>query len=102
VAERPSWLALGPAGLEMLVHVRPGASHSEIAGLHAGALCVRVAARPVEGAANRELLRVLAEALGVRASALALRRGARGREKRVLAGGVPEAEIVARLAPLLR
>jgi uncharacterized protein (TIGR00251 family) len=86
----------------VLVHVRPGAAHSEIAGLHAGVLCVRVAARPVEGAANRELLRVLAEALGVRTSALGLRKGARGREKRILVDGLSEAEIVARLEPLLR
>lgn len=102
MSECPSWLVRGSAGPELIVHVRPGASGSAIAGLHAGALCVRVAARPVEGAANRELLRVLAEALGVRVSALALRRGARGRDKRVLASGVSETEIVARLGQLLR
>jgi uncharacterized protein (TIGR00251 family) len=86
----------------VLVHVRPGAARSAVVGLHGGALCVRVAARPVEGAANRELLRVLAEAFGVRVSALALRRGARGREKRVAVAGVSEAELVARVTPLLR
>jgi uncharacterized protein len=102
VAERPAWLRDGPGGLEMVVHVRPGASRSAIAGVHGGALCVRVVARPVEGAANRELLRVLAEALGLRPSALDVRRGARGPDKRIVVEGVSEAEILARVTPLLR
>jgi uncharacterized protein (TIGR00251 family) len=102
VPDRPTWLAEGSAGLELSVHVRPGAARSAVVGLHGDALCVRVAARPVDGAANRELLRVLAEALGVPRSALALRRGARGRDKRVQVAGVPARDVVARIAPLLR
>lgn len=86
----------------MIVHVRPGAARSAIAGLHGGALCVRVAARPAEGAANREVLRVVAEALGIRGSALALRRGAHGRAKRIVVEGASAAEVAARIAPLLR
>lgn len=104
MSERPSWLR-APSdanGVELSVHVRPGAARSALAGVHAGALAVRVAARPVEGEANRELLEVLAASLGVRASALAIRRGAHGRKKRVVVEGLSEAEVVARLGPLLR
>lgn len=47
------------------VRVVPRASRSEISGEHDGALRVRVAAPPVEGAANEELMRTLAKAFGV-------------------------------------
>jgi len=46
------------------VRVVPRASKSSIAGERDGALRVRVAAPPVEGAANEELTRLLAQALG--------------------------------------
>ncbi len=49
------------------VRVAPRASRSEPAGEHDGALKVRVAAPPVEGAANEELARLLAKAFGVAA-----------------------------------
>lgn len=47
------------------VRVVPRASSSEVVGEHDGALRVRVAAPPVEGAANEELVRALARAFGV-------------------------------------
>jgi uncharacterized protein (TIGR00251 family) len=47
------------------VRVVPRASRSHVAGAHDGALRVRVAAPPVDGAANEELVRTLAEALDV-------------------------------------
>jgi uncharacterized protein (TIGR00251 family) len=45
------------------VRVVARASRTEIAGEHDGALRVRVAAPPVEGAANAELIRFLAKLL---------------------------------------
>lgn len=99
---RPDWLTSRPDGVELAVHVRPGASSAGIAGLHGEAVCVRVRARPVDGQANRELLDVLAAALGLRPSALEVRRGTRGRDKRVMARGLTAAEVVTRLGPSLR
>jgi uncharacterized protein (TIGR00251 family) len=49
------------------VRVVARASRTEIAGEHEGALRVRVAAPPVEGAANEELMRFIAKSLGVAA-----------------------------------
>lgn len=85
----------------LAIHARPGAKRSGIAGMHGAALSVRLAARPVEGAANRELIRVLADALGVSRSAVVLRAGEHGREKRVLVTGLTAAEAIARLRPFL-
>jgi uncharacterized protein (TIGR00251 family) len=61
--------------LRFQVRVVPRASRSEILGAHGGALRIRIAAPPVENAANEELLRVLAEALGVRRSAVEITAG---------------------------
>ncbi|MBC7911638.1 MAG: DUF167 domain-containing protein [Pyrinomonadaceae bacterium] len=47
------------------VRVVPRASRSKVVGEHDGALRVRVAAPPVDGAANDELVRTLARALRV-------------------------------------
>jgi len=51
--------------LTFKVQVVPRASRSEIVGEHNGALRVRIAAPPVDGAANEELVRTLARAFGV-------------------------------------
>lgn len=51
--------------LHFTVRVVPRAARSAVAGEHDGALRVRVAVPPVDGAANEELLRVLARAFEV-------------------------------------
>jgi uncharacterized protein len=92
----------GRDGCELIVHVRPGASGKPgVVGVHGQALCVRVRSRPVDGAANDEVLRVLADALAVPRGTLTLRRGARGRAKRIGVTGLVAATIAERLAPFL-
>ena len=59
---------------------------------------VALAAPPIDGAANDELLRVLSSALGVPRSAVEIVRGASGKRKVVEVRGLAEAEVVARLA----
>ena len=82
----------------MRVRVQPRASRSEIVGWRAdGALGVRVAAPPVEGAANAAVAALLAGALGVRGSAVTIAHGARGRDKLVRVAGLTSAEIRRRL-----
>lgn len=93
-------------GSELLVRARPRASHSEILGVrslgdgpHAGdALDVRLAAPPVDGAANAELLDLLARALDVPQRDLVLVQGASGRTKRVNIRGLRPDQVLARLA----
>ena len=57
--------------LTFKVRVVPRASRSEISGEHDGSLRIRIAAPPVDGAANEELVRLLARKLGVPRSAVA-------------------------------
>jgi uncharacterized protein (TIGR00251 family) len=47
------------------VRVQPRASKDEFAGIHQGALRVRLRAPPVDGAANEALVRFLADELGI-------------------------------------
>jgi len=80
------------------VRVQPRAPRSEIVGWRAdGTLSVRVAAPPVEGAANAALAALLAEALGVRGTAVSVEHGARGRDKLVRVAGLTPADIRRRL-----
>jgi uncharacterized protein (TIGR00251 family) len=87
-AEPGGWVRPVADGALLHVHVGPGAARSGVAGFHGTALRVRVRARPVGGAANRELLALLATALGVRPAALSLEAGEHGRDKRVRVLGV--------------
>jgi uncharacterized protein YggU (UPF0235/DUF167 family) len=57
---------------------------------------VRVAAPPVEGAANQALVRVLAEELGVARRAVRLVAGAAGRQKLIAVDGVRAEDVLAR------
>ena len=82
--------------LVFAVRVAPRASRTAAAGEHDGALKVRVAAPPVEGAANEELTRFLARALGVSARAVEIVSGHSSRSKRVRVAGAT-AERVAKL-----
>ncbi len=80
------------------VRVQPRASRTEISGAHGGALKIRLAAPPVEGAANAELIALLARRLRVPKSAVQIVKGARGKEKLVEVEGVSEADVSALFA----
>ena len=87
-------------GSRITVQVVPRASRTEVVGAYGDdALRLRLAAPPVDGKANRELLRFLAEALGVPARSLELISGQTGRRKVVRIAGLPPAAVRSRLAP---
>ncbi len=80
------------------VRVVPRASRSEIAGEHDGALRVRVAAPPVEGAANEELRRTLARAFDVPTRAVEIVGGQTSKTKRVRVTGADSRKLLQLLA----
>jgi uncharacterized protein (TIGR00251 family) len=86
-----------PGGVQLQLHVQPGASRTGIAGLHGDALKVRITAPPADGRANRELLDFLAEVLGVARSRIALVKGESGRRKTVIVQGIELEETRRRL-----
>jgi hypothetical protein len=88
-------------GVVIAVRAMPRAGRSGIVGLRAGALLVRLAAAPVEGAANAELLDVLAAALDLPKRQLTVIAGERGRDKRVLVEGAARAAVARALSAIL-
>lgn len=84
-------------GATVEVWVQPRASKDRIAGVHAGALKVQVAAPPVDGEANEALIRYLAKSLGVPRSRVTILRGETGRRKSIFVAGLSAAEVLQRL-----
>ncbi len=68
-------------GLTFAVRIVPRASRSEIAGEQSGALRVRIAAAPVEGAANQELIKLLAKSFKLPQKAVEIVSGAASKNK---------------------
>lgn len=82
-----------PEGVILTVHVQPKAARTEFAGVHGEALKFRVAASPVEGAANETLCVFLAERFGLPRRAVEVRAGHGARHKRILVKGVPAGRV---------
>jgi uncharacterized protein (TIGR00251 family) len=77
-------IELVPNGIRLNLLIQPRASNSEVVGLHHGRIKVRLAAPPVDGAANKALLRLLGKLLGVSPSSLEIVSGNSARRKSVL------------------
>jgi uncharacterized protein YggU (UPF0235/DUF167 family) len=74
----------------------PRAPADRVDGVFDGVLRARVAAPPVEGAANHALVRLIAEELGVSRSSVRLIAGAAGRQKLIVVEGVSAEDVLAR------
>lgn len=83
-----SFLREIPGGVELSVLVQPRASRSRIVGPHGDAVKIQLAAPPVEGQANAELIELLAKALSVPRRQVELLAGDASRRKRVRISGV--------------
>jgi uncharacterized protein (TIGR00251 family) len=68
-------------GLEIRIHVQPRAKRREISGAHNGALRIKVTAPPVNDAANRAVIKCLADKLGVSKSKISILSGSKSRDK---------------------
>ena len=84
-------------GVIISVRVIPRAGRSEIAGVRSGALVVRLNAPPVEGAANAELIEVLADALAVPKRDISIASGVTSKQKRVRVSGITADRAASRL-----
>lgn len=79
------------------VRVVPRAARSEIAGTRNNALLIRLKAPPVDGAANEELIRLLATILGIPRRNVEIVSGHTSRTKRIRIAGVTSADIAEKL-----
>lgn len=80
----------GPEAEQVTIPIRvvPRAGRTEIGGMRAGRLMVRVTAAPVDGKANKAAGAALAKLLGVPKSRVEIVRGAGSRDKTVRVYGI--------------
>ncbi len=81
-------------GITFAVRIVPRASSTAIVGDYEGALRIRIAAPPVEGAANRELIRYLAKKFKVPQNAVEIVSGASSKNKIIRLQGVTATTLV--------
>jgi len=92
-----SWIRPAPDGCVLTVNASPRAKRTEFAGADADRLRVRIHAPPVDGKANAELVRFLAEHFGIPTRAVEILSGGTARLKRVKLRGVTEADCRSRV-----
>ena len=81
-------------GVLFNVHVQPRASRCEICPPKEGELRLRLTSPPVEDAANKQCVELIAKALGVAKSRVSIAAGAKSRHKTVSVSGVEPAELL--------
>jgi len=80
------------------VYVQPRASKTMVAGMHDGCVKVRLAAPPVDGAANAALVEFVADCLGIAKSRVRIVSGQTSRRKVVEVDGVSAEQLGAALS----
>ena len=86
-------------GALLTVHVQSNAARTECVGVHGDAIKIRVAARPIQGAANEELIRFIADRCSLARTQIQIQGGAETRRKRLCVRGITAEVLVARLLP---
>jgi uncharacterized protein (TIGR00251 family) len=90
-----SWFTENKDGVTLTVRVIPRASRSEIVGEYGGALKIKLASPPVDGAANEELVKLLAKAFAVPKNSVEIVSGHTSKTKAVRIAGVSAQQITA-------
>lgn len=80
------------------VYVQPRASKTVVAGMHDGCVKIRLAAPPVDGAANAALVEFVAEQVSVAKSRVRITAGLTSRRKTVEVDGVTSEELAGALS----
>ena len=83
--------------IKISLRVQPNATRNELVGFANGVLKVKVAAPPVKGKANEELIVFLSEILGISKSSLNIVTGHTSRNKVIAIAGLSQDEIIKQL-----
>ena len=79
------------------MQIQPNARRNEVLGFEDGVLRVKIAAPPVKGKANKELVDFLSGLLGVSKGSITIEKGLTSRRKLVVIEGLSQAQILERL-----
>jgi uncharacterized protein (TIGR00251 family) len=73
------------------IHVIPGSKLNQISGfMENGLLKIKIKAKPIEGKANKELIKTLARILAIKESEIEISSGQNSRNKKVIVRGINE------------
>lgn len=99
MSDSKHWIQARADGVILKLVIQPKASRSEIIGLYGAPprLKIRIAAPPVDGEANEEVLRFIKKSLHVTGARYTLERGAQSKNKDVLCEGVTPEQLEALL-----
>ena len=81
----------------ILLKIQPNSSRNELAGINDGIPKIKIAAPPVKGKANRELIDFLAKLLGINRRGIVILSGHTTRNKLVGVSGLNKEEVLAKL-----
>ena len=88
---------MGGERTKIVVQVQPSASQNKVGRFADGVLHLKIAAPPVKGKANHELIRFLSSILGIARSNLTVEKGATSKRKVISIQGLTQDEVVGRL-----
>jgi uncharacterized protein (TIGR00251 family) len=91
-----------PRMARLRLRVKPCASRDEVTGMEAGVLLVRLCAVPKDGAANKALVKFLAQTFKVPKTTVTLERGQTARIKTVEFATLSDEDLTAGLAALTK
>ncbi|MFH0908709.1 MAG: DUF167 domain-containing protein [bacterium] len=94
-----TWIKSTPDGVVLTIRVVPRASKNSVDGPLGDALKIRLQSPPVDGKANKALVRFLADMLDIAASRVVIVAGETGRSKRILVRGMDASALVSVLDP---
>ncbi len=83
------------------VRVMPRAGRTGLGGYRGGVLVIRLAAAPVDGAANDALIEFLADLLGRPKRDVSILAGHKSRNKRIAIAGLDQQQLDAKLSAIL-
>ena len=81
-------------GLEIRVRVSPNSSRDSICFREGEAVSVKLKSPPIDGRANRELIKIISKRLGVAPSKVIVSRGSTSRDKTLLVQEVSETDAI--------
>ncbi|OGO07029.1 MAG: YggU family protein [Chloroflexi bacterium RBG_13_56_8b] len=92
-------MSFSERGVELWLRVHPNAARNELVGFSEGVLRLKIAAPPVRGKANKELIAFLAQKLGLSKGDLTILKGHSSRNKLISIAGLSREELTRRLSP---
>jgi len=96
IHDRISIIMVEKEQARIVARVQPNACQNQVLGFKDGVLHLRIAAPPIKGKANQELIKFLSDILGVSKSNLTIEKGVTGKKKVIGIIGLTQNHVIRR------